>query len=174
MSGEPHEEPNGTPEDPTDRSVERRESGLTANKEARLARRVVRAVAKEEKKGRFWWGDQRWPLDVSLEELQEKAKERPLTMREKVAISVHGDVSDQDKRVRRIANKTALAMDKLNQADEHREDPDGGSAGPIQLVRVVVGNRDEVQNFESIKMQQLGEIIENEPQPTDEEIEDAD
>jgi len=177
MSGETHDEPPGQPDEPQPGSPhELRESNLSARTEARLANQVAKAVAAEEKKGRYWWGSDRWPLDIPAEQLKEKAKERPLTLREKVALGVHGDVEDKDKRVRRIATRTVLAMDKLNQADEHKvKDDDKETAGPVQLVRVVVGDRQDVANFESLKMKQLGEMIEqNEPEPIDEEIEDVD
>lgn len=167
MSGENHEEPTGTPETRNERSTpERRESGLTPIKEARLVRKAVAAAAKENK--------QRWPTRATPDDIEKVKEERPLSFLELAMQSVGKDLTDQDRRVRRIAVKNLLAMEKQNQADELSVEPDDEKKGPIQLVRVVVGDRAEVKDFESLKMKQLGEIIENEPQLTDEEIENVD
>lgn len=121
-----------------------------------------------------WWGDVRWPTGVTPEELQEKEKERPLTLLELAALAVGTDLSDKDRRVRRIAVKHTIAMEKQNQADDHKaSETDGDEQPAVQLTRIVIGNREELKTFESMTVKQLGEIIENEPQ-TEEEIEDVD
>lgn len=167
MSGEPNETPQGTPEEPDGSSEqERLESGLTPKQEKRMLKRAIREK---------WWGDVRWPTGVTPQDLQEKEKERPLTMLELAALAVGTDLSDKDRRVRRIAVKHAIAMEKQNQADDHKvQDAEGDDRPAVQLTRVVIGSREELKTFESITVKQLGEIIENEPQTVDEEIEDAD
>lgn len=164
MSGEQHEEPDKTPPNRETRAEERRESGLTANQEARIIKKALREK---------WWGEQRWPTDITTEEIQEKEKERPLTIREKVLLAVSTDLSDKDRRVKRIAVKNVIAMESQNQADDHKKDPDGAGEGAVPLVRVVVNNRAEADNLQSITMQQLGKFIDDEDQ-IEEEIEDAD
>lgn len=166
MSGEPtNEEPTGTPETPPERTTpERRDSGLTPVQEAGLIRRCLKN--KE-------WREQRWPTRATPDEIEKLKEERPLTFIELAMQSVGTDLTDKDRRVRRIAVKNLVVMEGQNQKDDHepKEDKDNGQ-GPIQLVRVVVGDRKEVAEFESIKMKQLGEIVENEP--LDEEIDDVD
>jgi len=168
MSGEPHEEPIDTTQQPPASQTGEGGAGdgfISVTTEQRLIRRCLKDKD---------WAKQRWPTRATAEEIEEIKEERPLNFIELAVQAVGKDLTDQDRRVRRIAIKNLISMEKQNQADDHREDPDGGSKGPVQLVRVVVGDRSEVKNFESIKMKQLGEIIENEPQPTDEEIEDVD
>lgn len=165
MSGEQDGKPDESaePTKPKQQS-ERRESGLTAIQESRLHKRQVKEN---------WLGGKRWPTDTTVEEIESAEKERPLTLREKAALSVGKDLSDKDRRVRRIAVKAVLAMEKQNQDDDlHPEEHGGSGDGPIQLVRVVVGNREEAGQFESIKMSQLGEMVQNEPEPIEDE--DAD
>lgn len=166
MSGEPNETPPGNPEQPDSSSEqERLESGLTAKAEKRMLKRAIREK---------WWGDVRWPTGVTPQELAEKEKERPLTLLELAALAVGTDLSDKDRRVRRIAVKHTIAMEKQNQADDHKEQDSDETTGdgPTQIVRVLVNNREEANKLRTITVDEFQQRVEN--QPTDEELEDVD
>ncbi len=167
MSGEPHEEPNGTPDSTPERlpPSERRESGLTAIQEAKLLGQCLKS--KE-------WKKQRWPTRATPAELEEIREERPLNFLELGMQSVGKDLTDQDRRVRRIALKNLIAMEKQNQADEHKENEQKQTtAAPINLVRVVLDSREAVAAHEAKRIEQQGQTVEMKPIP-EEETEDVD
>jgi hypothetical protein len=90
----------------------RTDSGRTEIQDARL-----RAIAVQ----RGWIKGKRWPTDQTVHGIVGQAEGRPLTIRETVAVAVGADAQDGDPRTRGIACRTAVAMERQNQFDEHLE-----------------------------------------------------
>ena len=70
---------------------------------------------------RGWIGGHRWPTDATLSELSEIPFD-DMSLRERAAYAVGRDVGHIDARVRQIAAKNVIAMEKQNQADDHHAD----------------------------------------------------
>jgi hypothetical protein len=70
-----------------------------------------------------WIKPLRWATDKSPEAIADAAGDRPLTIKERVEMAIGLDVIDGDPRVRGIACKTAVVMERQNQIDEHHDHP---------------------------------------------------
>lgn len=110
------------------------ESGLTEIRERRMEEMAIR---------RGWIKGQRWPTDATQQEIKEIEKERDLTLREKATKAVMTGLDSRDARIRQIAVKTVVAMEKQNQIDELPEK----DAAPSVNVNVGVQTEGPVQIY---------------------------
>lgn len=107
--------PNQAPETETGSGARnaRAASGLTETRDARLEQMAVR---------RGWVQSQRFPTRKPILELAEevKAKGGAATLVERVTLSVAEGIIAGSERRKGICERTAVVMERMNQADDHR------------------------------------------------------
>lgn len=91
---------------------DRTESGRTEIQDARLLKAAIR-------KG--WIGGDRFPTHVAKSDLEEAVAEREPTLVERATLETHDLLSNSDIRVKIEGVKAVVAMERQNQADEHKE-----------------------------------------------------
>lgn len=96
-------------------TVERNESGLTPNQEARILKRAVK---------KQWNGSQRWPTRESFVSISERVKEQQdyATLVDVAALSAFSGLQSADERTRRIVEKTVVMMEAQNMHDDHHNE----------------------------------------------------
>lgn len=121
---------------------ERVESGLSAIREARLRARAIRDG---------WLKGSRWPTGKSINEISAEIAGRGGTMsiREQATLTAAKDLGAEDARIRQIAVKSIVQMERQNAEDEHAAvraaDPAPQEHDPAAAVTVNVNvNSDDV------------------------------
>ena len=90
---------------------DRTESGRTEIQDARLLKKAIRMG---------WVGGDRFPTHVAKSDLEEAVAEREPTLVERATLETHDLLSNPDIRVKIEGVKAVVAMERQNQADEHK------------------------------------------------------
>lgn len=69
------------------------------------------------------WLGQRFPTGATPSDLRKLMQVRELDLAEKAVVAVHADLGSTEPRVRGIAAKNAIAMERVNQQDEAETKP---------------------------------------------------
>ena len=91
---------------------ERTESGRTEIQDARMLKKAIRLG---------WISGDRFPTHVAKEDLEEAIGDRSPTLVEKATLTTHDMLSNPDIRVEVEGVKAVVAMERQNQADQHKE-----------------------------------------------------